>query len=274
MPKKKIAIICQKDTLWALYAWNKVFENDDFKNSFNIAGFWNCEEKFYNVKKEDTYKWYLKTFGLPNFIKLGLFTIISRISLIVKSIFFGYFNSFENLCIANHMDYFTTSNPNAPEFVEWVKKNEIDILIVMVGHILKKEILNAPAVCSLNRHSGLLPANKGVLPYFWARIKNQTQGISFHLMTEQIDEGKLAYQEKVENKKLTSSLVSFYFYSHENYSRMLSMALKNIENEVYITPLTNESSYYGLPSANDYQKFQSVGGRIINWSDIFLLMKP
>ena len=230
-------------------------------------------KKFYNVKKENTYQWYLKTFGLANFIKLGIFTIVSRISFIIKSIFNGYVHSFKNLCAAHHVDYFTTSTPNTPEFVEWVKKKEIDILVVMVGHILKKEILNAPVICSLNRHSGLLPANKGVLPYFWARIKNQTQGISFHLMTEQIDVGKLAYQEKVDDKKFTNSLVAFYFYSHKNYGKMLLTALKNIAVENYINPLTNASSYHGLPAADDYRKFQSAGGKIINWSDMFLLMR-
>ncbi|MEO7048239.1 MAG: formyltransferase family protein [Ferruginibacter sp.] len=273
MIKKKIAIICQEDTLWALYAWNKVFEDPRFKETFAIAGFWNCEEKFYTVKKENIYKWYLNTFGLPNFIKLGLFTVISRISFVIKSIILGYRNSFKNLCKVNNLEYFNTLTPNSPEFIDWVKKNEVDVLIVMVGHILQKEILRAPAICSINKHAGLLPANKGVLPYFWARTKNETQGISFHIMNEKIDEGKLVYQEKVENRILTRSLVSFYFYSHKNYGKMLFDALRNLENENYIKPLTNKSSYHSLPTGNDYRSFRDAGGKIICWPDIFLLFK-
>jgi methionyl-tRNA formyltransferase len=271
--KNKIAVICHKDTLWALYAWNKVFEDNRFKINFVIAGFWNCEEKFYSVKKENRYRWYYKTFGIANFVKLGLFTVVSRLAFAVKSIFSSYRNSFKNLCKSNNIQFFSTANPNTPEFVQWVKDNEIDILIVMVGHILKKEILMAPSICSVNKHSGLLPANKGVLPYFWARTKKEKQGISFHIMNEQIDEGQLLYQEIVENKKLVSSMVSFYFYSHKNYGKMLFSALQNLESESYIPPLTTKSSYHSLPSAEDYQRFREAGGKIISWSDIFLLMK-
>lgn len=268
----RIAVICQNDNLWSLYAWNNVFKEQKISD-FNFIGLWNCEEKFAHIKKKDTWKWYLKTFGAWNFLKLALFAGVFKISLILKSISGGYHNSFKDLCRANNINYLGVSDPNSPEFIDWVKKHEVDILIVMSGHILKKDILMAPKMCSVNKHAGLLPTNRGVFPYFWAQLKGETQGISFHIMNEKIDDGKLIYQEKVQDTRLTRSMISFYYYSHKNYGEMLIKALRNLQNKTPVDALTNKTSYHSLPATKDYKKFCHAGGKIISWSDLFLSLK-
>ena len=57
------------------------------------------------------------------------------------------------------MPHFKTSSPNNKDFIQWVKENQIDILVIMVDHILKKAILSAPQICVVNKHASLLPQN-------------------------------------------------------------------------------------------------------------------
>jgi len=273
MSKKKIAVICQEDKLWSLYAWNKVFREAEIINEFEFIGFWNCKEKLANIKKENVWKWYVTVFGILNFCKLSIFAVLFKISLIYNSLFKGYYTSFKALCKGINVSHYKTTSPNSIEFIEWVKENEIDILVIMVGHILKEEIIKAPKTCVLNKHAGLLPSNKGVFPYFWAIIKGEKQGISFHLVNKEIDEGVLAYQEKVENPELVKSMISFYFYCYKEYGKMLLKSLQNIDKNIIVDASKDIlPSYNSLPNTKDYIEFRRERGKIITISDLFLFL--
>ena len=272
MSKKKIAVICQEEKIWSLFAWNNTLRIPEIMTDFDFVGFWNCKEKFVNIKQKDTWKWYLNTFGKVNFFKLGLFALFYKISLIYNSIFNGYSNSFRSLCKKNNIKHYKTDSPNSYEFIDWVKKNEIDILIIMTGHILKEEILTIPKMCTINKHASLLPSNKGVFPYFWAYLKDEKQGVSFHCVNKTIDDGALLYQEKTEDSNIVNSMISFYFYCYKNYGKMLYKALKNIENNTFAEFLPNvKHSYHSLPNTQDYCVFRQRKGKIITLSDLFLL---
>jgi hypothetical protein len=274
LKKKKIVVICQEDKLWSLFAWNNVLKIPEIITEFDFVGFWNCEEKFVNIKQKDTWKWYLNTFGVVAFFQLGIFALFYKISLIYNSIFKGYSSSFESLCKNNNINHYKTNSPNSPDFIKWVKKNEIDILIIMVGHILQEEILAAPKICTINKHASLLPGNKGVFPYFWAYLKGEKQGVSFHVVNKAIDEGALAYQEKIEDSNIINSMVSFYFYCYKNYGKMLYKALKNIEKNSFANSLTTASpSYHSLPTIQDYSAFRKLNGKVITLTDLLLLFK-
>ncbi len=271
MNKLKIAIISNDDKVWSLYAWNNVLNSHVLDKDYTCVGFWTCNQKFSNKKKLNVWGWYLSTFRFWNFFKLISFVISYKFFSFLKSITGKYHLTFSKLSKAHNIPLFKTPHPNSPEFINWVKENEIDILVIMVDHILKKEILNTPKICVLNKHAAVLPANKGLFPYLQAKLSNEPQGISFHKVNEAIDEGDLYYQEKVEDPELTRSMVAFYFYVYKNYYKMLDISLKNIVNNITILPdekLT--ASYYSLPTLKDYVQFKKKGGSIIKWSDMIL----
>ena len=272
MKKTRIAIVCQNDKLWSLYAWNKAIPLlTKMPEEYEIAGFWVCDERFINLEKNDIWKWYLKTFKTLNFLFLATFAVLFKIIAFTKSLRSGYSMSFKSLCKSYHIPYHTTSSPNNKELSDWVKENKIDILIIMVSHILKGDILNSASNCIINKHAALLPANKGVFPYIWAYIKKEPQGISFHKVVRKIDEGEILYQEKVEGKKLLSSMISFYFYTYKNYGLMLTMALKNAVNNTVMEPGKYvKPSYHSAPTAEDYFNFRKLKGKIITFKDLFL----
>lgn len=272
MSKSKIAVICQNDKLWSLYAWNKVFREAKIIDEYDFIGFWTCDEKFSNIKKDNIWKWYVSVFGLLNFCKLAMFAVLFRFLLIYNSIFKGYFFSFKSLCKGFNILHYKTTSPNSSEFIKWIKENEVDILIIMVGHILKEEILNVPKICTVNKHAGLLPSNKGVFPYFWAITKGEKQGISFHIVNPKIDDGSLVYQEIVEDQKILKSMVSFYFYCYKEYAKMLLKSLENINKKIIVNASIDAlPSYHSLPRVTDYKKFTHKKGKIITLSDFFII---
>ena len=146
--KTRIAIICQNDTLWSLYAWNKTIPLLQESNEYEIVGFWVCDEKFMNIPSNQVLKWYHTIFGTLNFVMLALFKIVFTLVTMVKSVLSGYKLTFNTLCHQFKIPYFTTTSPNNKEFSKWVKENKVEVLIVMVGHILKGDILNASSNCS------------------------------------------------------------------------------------------------------------------------------
>ena len=274
MIKYRTAIICQEDKLWALYAMNKVFLDQDLNQQLDYVAFWNCDEKFVNIKKDKVPQYYFNVFGWYNFVKLGVFAVFFKIMLILKSILGNYKISFKGLCEANGIPYFKTKSPNSKDVVKWVEENNIDVVLIMVGNILKPAILNAPKVCTINKHAGVLPGNKGMFPYFWARLKDEPQGVSFHKVIEDIDEGAILYQERVEKESIIKSMISFYFFVHKNYARMFSQAIQNLKNGIEVTPDPSITpSYQSVPYRPDYLSFRKKGKKIILLSDLFLVLK-
>lgn len=271
MEKLRIAIISNDDKTWSLFAWNNVLNAGLLNEAYELKGFWTCNQKFGNKKTIKVRKWYFNTFRFWNFLKLFAFTVSFKVLSFIRAFTGNYQTSFAGLCKAHKIPYYKTTLPNDPNFIKWVKGNNIDILIIMVDHILKKEILDAPNICVVNKHASLLPTHKGLYPYLWATIANNPYGISFHKVNEAIDEGDLYYQEKVDNPALIKSMISYYFYVHKDYYKMLFKALKNIAASITV-PLDESLpvSYNSLPTAADYKKFKDKGGRIITWQDIFL----
>ena len=240
------------------------------KNNYEIKGFWICDEKF-GAKNKNALVWYYKIFGLKVFMLLGVFFVFFKMTSIYHSIFNNYSVSFEKLCKKNKVNFFYTKSPNSHKLYDWTVKNEIDITIIMVGHILKKKIIYASKIGTINKHASLLPSNKGVFPYFWAKLKNEKQGCSIHFVNEKIDDGSVIYQESIENS--TSSMVEFYFYVYKNYGKMICSSLNNISNNLTQTILTTQSSYNSFPTNKDFEEFKKSNGHIIKIKDLLLNLK-
>ena len=253
---------------------NQVFYHPELSDHIELVGFWNCNEKFANIPSKDVPLWYLRVFGLWNFIKLGIFTILLTISLFLKSFFNNYYRTFDALCKSKNLQSNYSPNPNSKEIISWLKENDIELLVIMVGHILKTEILNAPKVATINKHAALLPMNKGVFPYFWAHIKNEPQGVSFHKVVEKIDAGEIVFQKNITEKNKLTSMISFYFEVYNNYGDQLYQTVKNLESDT-VTTVNNKCSpsYHGLPNSKDYKLFKKNKGRIINISDFLIVFK-
>ncbi len=89
---------------------------------------------------------------------------------------------------------------NCSSFEREFKKLGADIILVgSWGEKFKKSVLELPKLGCVNCHPALLPQNRGPNPYFWAIYQGKSRtGVTFHLMDENFDTGKILAQAGVE----------------------------------------------------------------------------
>jgi len=68
----------------------------------------------------------------------------------------------------------------------------------LFGHILPKEMTSKFTGGILNLHPSLLPIGRGANPVSWSIIDRQPQGISLHLIDQQLDAGDLIFQKEID----------------------------------------------------------------------------
>lgn len=268
----KIAIISEDDRLWALSAWERTLPLLQ-KNGAEVMGLWTTPKVLAKHKGLSAPLWFLNTFGFCNTLKMTLFSLLGALSRKLKSLNQKTtVTSFQDLAHKQNLHFAHIDSPNNPQFVSWLQENEIDVLIIMVGHILKEETLGAVKMAVINKHAALLPANKGLFPYFWAVRHGSRQGISIHKVVRGIDEGDVLVQESVTQPQDLRSMIAFYFHVFRSYPQMMEQALRNLlQNQ--ITPTNNKGSYYGLPNRKEACEFRKKKGKIIELRDIWLATK-
>ncbi|MXW18649.1 MAG: methionyl-tRNA formyltransferase, partial [Gemmatimonadetes bacterium] len=105
----------------------------------------------------------------------------------------------------------TPGRPRDGAFVELVREIAPDVSVVVAyGHILSRELLEAPRLGSLNVHASLLPALRGAAPVNWAVARGHTvTGVTVMRMVEAMDAGPvLARAEIPIGETDTASLLS------------------------------------------------------------------
>lgn len=207
---------------------------------------------------------------------LEIFGIITTVKLIVKKIkdkfriYQNYlsqktqFYTFRQMALHNDITYLEYSSPNQKEVVDWVKKNQVDIIIIFIGHILKKDIIESPRCCIINKHGSLLPSNRGVLPVFWAMLNDENMGYSLHKVNEKLDSGDVLYQK--EFKKQNISLFDWYQKIYSDAPVAILTCIEKLENNKNPAAIINTEvipSYNTLPTRKDVKKFYKKGLKII-----------
>lgn len=150
---------------------------------------------------------------------------------------------------------------NSIEFKQEIQKLAPDVIIVGAwGEILRQDIINLPKVACINCHPSYLPAHRGSNPYVSVLMAGEKEtGITFHLMTPEIDAGDILLQEKVSisNSDNAGSLKKKCAFTAK---RMVPVLLNRLEKAELIPIKQDESkaSYYRAVNEDDV---------IINWSE-------
>ncbi len=261
--RRRIAIFSSNDSVWALPAFKKAIPELNLEH--NVVGIYLFPERLANLKGISVTLWRLRVFGLWNCILMGVYALKTLIKQSMSPV-----KSWKALAKKYNLELKYASSPNCEEVVKWTKDNEIDIILIMLGNILKKEIIDAANIGIINKHAGLLPACKGLFPFFWAKIKNEPTGFTFHQVDTGIDTGKILLQTTYPKEKTGLSMLRFYADVFALYPKLIPIAVNNLIDEKFLVPPeTIESSYYGLPSRKDFREFQKSPCNVAEFSDIF-----
>ena len=87
---------------------------------------------------------------------------------------------------------------NSDEAIDFYKNIKPDYGIILGARILSKKVIDCFPGGIFNFHRGLLPENRGLDTIKWAIFNNIPQGITTHLIDENIDVGMKVYKESIE----------------------------------------------------------------------------
>lgn len=161
--------------------------------------------------------------------------------------------------------YCFTDNINSDEIVNIITQQNTDIIFSLTHHILKKDILNAPNLICINRHTGKLPNYAGLMSCLYTMLDQKdkrqiTITQTMHTMVEKIDAGEILIQSDY-NISRNSSL--FYAYStlYKDTVFLFNKAVKKyLNNEVYVQDI-KQRKYYSFPEktiAKEFRKYYKI----------------
>ena len=91
-----------------------------------------------------------------------------------------------------------------PKSVDAVSRLDADILIHAGAGILRRGVLSAPKLGTLNAHMGILPRYRGMNVAEWAGLEGSTVGCTVHLINEGIDTGDIIAVAEVDSESADS----------------------------------------------------------------------
>lgn len=152
---------------------------------------------------------------------------------------------------------------NKVEYLDFIRKKAPDVIISSNSLFFKKNLLDIPKICCLNRHSALLPAYGGQWPVLWACIQGEEYtGVSVHVMEEKIDQGAVLAQKKI---VITSkdSVADLYRKCFQFSSDVVLAAIEKVRNNDFSPCSNGQPSYYSGPAKKDWEQFRQRGRRFI-----------
>jgi len=107
-----------------------------------------------------------------------------------------YLQNPKDLCNYYNIPYCNVKH-NSSECIEVIKKNKLDLGVILGARILKQEVIDAFKVGIINMHPGILPANRGLDNIKWSVIKNLPIGVTSHFIDSRIDMGEKLLSEQI-----------------------------------------------------------------------------
>ena len=142
------------------------------------------------------------------------------------------------------------------------KKIQYDFLFSISNRkILKKNLLKTPRQLSINYHNALLPKYGGVYATSWAILNDEkSHGITWHVMTEKIDQGGILLQKQFAIKKRETAL-SLNIRCHEeaknSFEELITLITLN-----KIIPINKKEPFSYFSFAD-----KVAHGGIVSWSN-------
>lgn len=160
------------------------------------------------------------------------------------------------------------SSPNDQAVIQLVREMRIDVIINGTGYIYKSEILGAPRIAAINKHSSLLPYYRGVFPVLWTLLDGKLPiGLTIHIMKEQVDQGGILVQEAFPELRNERSIIDIYQKLHHEEARLLCLALEAVQDpskRIRYTQLpSGHGSYCSLPKRSDILRLEGMGYRFV-----------
>jgi len=251
-----LLVISNDDKTWLLPAWS------NFESGFNPENklhFVLLPDRLKNFNKIHAIAWSFNVFGWKQSMLLSFFSGL-KVILNLKS----------SKVITKKA--LKMSSVNVGQILDYIKRHEIDLVVITCSYIIPAELLEKSQVPWINKHSSLLPNCRGLFPFIWGRIHGFPAGVTYHLVNEQVDQGEPLLQKIIQDK---STLVDFYSQVYSDFAEDCRLAIEIAVGKIQrsLVSETGPDIYFSLPKKVDLKAFYSNGGKIIEFKDFALLYK-
>ncbi|HRH65900.1 MAG TPA: formyltransferase family protein [Bacteroidia bacterium] len=197
--------------------------------------------------------------GVPAFLRYSWTTVVFKL----KKKLSGKFSFIPSPSILTYakssgIEVFDITTPNSKAFREILKELKPDVIINQSQSIIKKELLEIPAIGVINRHNALLPKNRGRLTPFWVLFRKEKEtGVSIHFVEEGIDSGDIIVQERyaVSSRDTFNTLVQKN-YEIAPHAMLKALSLLESGNPVLLPNDDLEASYNTVPTFREAMQYR------------------
>lgn len=173
-----------------------------------------------------------------------------------------------------HIPVLISQRVNDKKVIEWVSGLEPDLLIsVSCPQRIKKSLLSVPKVAAINIHSSILPRYAGLAPYFWVLAMGEKEtGITVHYMIEQLDEGNILSQSRLDILPKESAFSLFRRLSYLGAKTLIQGVERALSGDAGSPQDMRQRAYFSHPSSEAYRRMKKNGHSLIKLKDIVGLL--
>ena len=104
----------------------------------------------------------------------------------------------KKFAVENDLSVLQPKNLKDDQFLTELKSLQADLQIVVAFRMLPAVVWQMPTIGTFNLHGSLLPQYRGAAPINWAIINGeQVTGVTTFFLQQEIDTGKILFQEKI-----------------------------------------------------------------------------
>lgn len=239
------------------------------------AGIWVVPRSMAGYGNMQIIGWFLATFGLLAFVKFALFTILATTRRLASGLLPGGIPGFGALARLWGIPLHRAAGVRDPSLAATIAGERIDVLILLTGGIVGRDVLGAPRIGCINKHASVLPANRGLFTYMGAVLDGTPHGVSWHVVVPRVDAGPLLYQERVAEADATASMLAFQVFVMKRFAGQAVRAIAAlVEGTRLAAPSDVRAGYLGVPTREDVRRFRRRGGVLARWRDVVLAWRP
>jgi methionyl-tRNA formyltransferase len=260
----KIEFLTQDDPLYVLPFFDEFVRH--YASEFEILHIATCPTMGKRSRNQMV-KELTQLYGVTGMARLVSRLTLSRLAGLLprKSGAPGY-ATLAQLCRAYGIPRAQIGNPNAPEFVELVRRRAPELLVsVACPYILKEPLLDLAPKGAINIHHAPLPRYKGMMPTFWQMYHGEkTVGLTIHYMVSKLDEGQALLQDE-QRIVPGETLDQLIRRSKRHGAHAMAKVLRQLRDGTSSSKVMDQSkgSYFTFPTADEIKEFHRRGLRAI-----------
>lgn len=206
-----------------------------------------------------------------HFLKVLILDILILCTLVSNP---KYWRSTRALSVKYGIPYFRSYAVNNLKTEEFIRSHKPDVLLLNnFNQIVAENIITIAKHGCINVHPGKLPLYRGVLPYFWSMVREDSHnGVTIHYVDEGLDTGDILASDEYPIHS-THSFYQVWKKSAFVASKLLSKVffqLRNNTKKLAAQPqVKGKSKRFRFPRHKDYQRFRRQGKVLLDWKGFF-----